>query len=1192
MSPHRSAVPLDAAPAIDENNPWPGLLAFSEDFHRFFFGRGVELDDLFRRVRRETLTVLYAQSGLGKTSLLQAGLFPRLRQEGFLPIPIRLDFGEAEVGLRGDADPPGRQVAHAIATAIKERGLREASDPLAAPGPWEYLHDLEFDLPDETGSPLTPVLVLDQFEELFTLGAGRRDQGRFVDRAVELLGNLIENRVPQSLERALAQNPALVDRYTFTQANYRVLLSLREDYLPHLHGLREAIPSIILNNVRLTRFDRRQALEVVERPAAQRYLVSRTVAEAIVQTVAGRESTESTAPRATESISKERPSDRLEVDPALLSLFCRELNGLRIERGEAAISLDLVAGSKETVLRDFYIDCFQNLSPPPEPGVKAFVEDYLLTSKGYRDRLTLERATEILVSDYNGHAEELGVLVNRRLLQIEERGKTPQIELTHDVLAPIALRERTERVHNEELRRAEEKSREDLRHAEQEEREARARAEAAAAALATARRQQRRTMALLGVVAIAAGGAIWLAVVANKASGTARSATHIADSIATVAVAQRDTQKLLADSVVGQQAALEEKTQTAQREQTRAERLAREAQRARDSMVGATEMANTERARSDSLVAQFCVYQVDLINSLGDSTASNSMLLAAYNTLLERSDTAISVMISRSPETACLRRLDARTKTVSTQIHRQLEQPRATRSAAVRALTALHALARFNDSVSRRVGVESYLDLTYELYLIASRDSSMRETAIRAASEGAVLAETFDPARDSSTFDRPARLRHYAALILIQARRFDSAKSTLDAALEGVAKGERRRDQRPNDLGFTESQLWMRRGELDSATGRKREALVHFDSAVAVARRRHSNMFTVASRRWLAIAHRSKADLALSLGEYGAALSAYDSSAASWGQYARRMLAPDVHDTANAESALLSIAAISLGQARASLALGRLAAAANYARQATDSAGVAAGLRNTSDARRSMRNTYSEAFSLFEDPGPRARADSVFEAWFRRDSLRAAADLSGAPTDIRVTTRAFDGTVDQVLATLLTRFRADTVGKPVADQAAIQRGYQTANRRYREAQVWIHRELYRRTGTAGAKDSLGEALGNLSWSYLFSTQPQDLRTAATLAEEGISLAPGHSFIIPNWFNAVLLGGTEEGARLLFIRFAGQDVENPAIRFECAVERDLRLLRAAGVAEDRHLALLRRFLGDQPIKCQSSPTPTP
>src|SRR5262245_39495833 len=68
---------MRTAPAatVNADNPWPGLLSFREADREFFEGRRTETEDLFRLVMRERLTVLFGLSGLGKSSLLQAGLF-------------------------------------------------------------------------------------------------------------------------------------------------------------------------------------------------------------------------------------------------------------------------------------------------------------------------------------------------------------------------------------------------------------------------------------------------------------------------------------------------------------------------------------------------------------------------------------------------------------------------------------------------------------------------------------------------------------------------------------------------------------------------------------------------------------------------------------------------------------------------------------------------------------------------------------------------------------------------------------------------------------------------------------------------------------------------------------------------------------------------------------------------------------
>jgi hypothetical protein len=91
--------PHVATATVNADNPWPGLLAFREADQDYFEGRPTETEDLFRLVMRERLIVFFGLSGLGKSSLLQAGLFPLLRREGILPVYIRLDFSAAKLDL-------------------------------------------------------------------------------------------------------------------------------------------------------------------------------------------------------------------------------------------------------------------------------------------------------------------------------------------------------------------------------------------------------------------------------------------------------------------------------------------------------------------------------------------------------------------------------------------------------------------------------------------------------------------------------------------------------------------------------------------------------------------------------------------------------------------------------------------------------------------------------------------------------------------------------------------------------------------------------------------------------------------------------------------------------------------------------------------------------------------------------------
>ena len=75
----------------DDQNPWLGLASYGEAEREFFFGREGETAELLRLVEDETLVVLYGVSGLGKTSLLQAGLTPKLNAHDFRVWNVRLD---------------------------------------------------------------------------------------------------------------------------------------------------------------------------------------------------------------------------------------------------------------------------------------------------------------------------------------------------------------------------------------------------------------------------------------------------------------------------------------------------------------------------------------------------------------------------------------------------------------------------------------------------------------------------------------------------------------------------------------------------------------------------------------------------------------------------------------------------------------------------------------------------------------------------------------------------------------------------------------------------------------------------------------------------------------------------------------------------------------------------------------------
>jgi hypothetical protein len=409
----------DVAGMVDPQNPWLGLFSYSEETLAYFHGRDEETAELARRVQRKLLTVLFGQSGLGKTSLLRAGIVPRLRAEGYCPIYVRIDYAP-------DSPPPSEQIKQAIFRATESAGhWTRPGAAIEGESLWEFLHHRGDLLRDRDGRPLIPLLIFDQFEEIFTLAqaddAGRMRAKQFLDD----LADLVENRPPAALEARIEDDDSAAGDFDFARADYRVLIALREDYLAHLESVKASMPSITQNRMRLARMNGAQALSAVIQPGGR--LVSQEVAESIVRFVAGGSELANA-----------------EVEPALLSLVCRELNTVRQAQGRNEISADLLAGSRDTILSEFYE---RALADQPE-GVRRVIEDELLTDSGYRESLAEERLLKALAAA-GAAPDSLARLVDRRLLRIEERLDMRRVELTHDVLAGVVLASRNLRQERE-----------------------------------------------------------------------------------------------------------------------------------------------------------------------------------------------------------------------------------------------------------------------------------------------------------------------------------------------------------------------------------------------------------------------------------------------------------------------------------------------------------------------------------------------------------------------------------------------------------------------------------------------------------------------------------------------------------------------------------------------------------------------
>lgn len=181
-------------------NPWKGWTSYEEsdlildkdgEPRYKFVGREKEIDSLYTLICNSPLTTIYGRSGIGKTSLLQAGVFPLLRMTGFVPVVCRFD------GVSDCSDI----IIKAIESACSVERLREGENANLV----DFFLNSKF---TKDGEDVTPVVVLDQFEDLLKQGS-------------------------ESYSPLLSQIHALVfdDSSTDIEINFRFVISIREDFL-------------------------------------------------------------------------------------------------------------------------------------------------------------------------------------------------------------------------------------------------------------------------------------------------------------------------------------------------------------------------------------------------------------------------------------------------------------------------------------------------------------------------------------------------------------------------------------------------------------------------------------------------------------------------------------------------------------------------------------------------------------------------------------------------------------------------------------------------------------------------------------------------------------------------------------------------------------------------------------------------
>ena len=383
-----------------DREPYVGPRAFGRKDHDIFFGRDREARDLCSLVVAHPIVLLYAASGAGKSSLLNAGLVPLLEEKhGCEVLPSARVSGQLPAAIQ-DSDVKNIYAFNVLSSWVSQSVAPEEllkSDIAAFLGMHPHRKD-------EAGEPVLRVVIFDQFEEIFTFAPERWPEREGFSR---------------QLAAALEADPLL-----------RVVIAMREEFLGQLRTYTPLLVQSARTRFHLEPLGPEAAQQAVEGPLGQTNRkiepeAARKLVEELlkVQVTGARGEPVETTGRF--------------VEPVQLQVTCRRLwNSLPADVQTITPALVKTFGDVNEALKQYYEDALRaaaKKSGVSEDRLRLWVEHYLITPGGTRGMVYRGVERTGFEEDAIPNAA-VDVLENEKhLIRAEVRpGGEQWYELTHD----------------------------------------------------------------------------------------------------------------------------------------------------------------------------------------------------------------------------------------------------------------------------------------------------------------------------------------------------------------------------------------------------------------------------------------------------------------------------------------------------------------------------------------------------------------------------------------------------------------------------------------------------------------------------------------------------------------------------------------------------------------------------------------
>lgn len=383
-------------------NPWVGLASYQEPLPGqgtyLFCGRDQAIKEVVSLIDDNLFLLLYGGTGVGKTSLLNAGVFPVMRQRNYLPLYIRLGLYDIDKSFEEVIVNCVREEMAKYSCRIETTQELDCRDEDYL---WKFFFSSTFY--NSRGEIVYPLIVLDQFEEVFI----RRKKD-----AWELLLQIYK----------LIDDTQIIDASQgfHSETNFRFVASIREDYLYKLEECIDAqhLTEMLYCRFRLASMSPEEAESVILLPG-----------KGLIKT----DDEASVVKRILEIATIKNEGT---ISSLLLSLACSQLCQIAYGLGDSVIGIRHLAYLNDNPLAYLYEIAELKLNRKQI----SFIESNFIDAEGKRTLVLKQRFDEKLSG-----CEYLSSGDVRIFNSIKTSDNVTYIELIHDLLALAVYSRREER---------------------------------------------------------------------------------------------------------------------------------------------------------------------------------------------------------------------------------------------------------------------------------------------------------------------------------------------------------------------------------------------------------------------------------------------------------------------------------------------------------------------------------------------------------------------------------------------------------------------------------------------------------------------------------------------------------------------------------------------------------------------------